>query len=491
MAEVVADVLMITESTIMLAEAMSTKLNNSELYANLEERLSRFDQTHLLRFWNELSDTERVGLAEQIHSLDLAALRGLTQHKESFPLDLSRIHIQPPNAITLDSCSQEAIRAARTTGEATLRQGKVAMVLVAGGQGTRLGFDHPKGMYPIAPISGRTLFQIHIDRLKALMDRFQVSIPLYLMTSPATDAETRAYFDAHHRFGLLEEDLRIICQGVMPAIDRQSGRILMESRSQLALSPDGHGGLLAAMQQHGCLEHARNRGIEILFYGQVDNPLLPICDPALIGFHLSARSEMTTQVVRKRFAKEKVGNVVSIDGRTQIIEYSDLPDSLAELTNPDGSLTLWAGNIAVHIFDLSFVERNTNQVDALPFHRAIKKVPYVDDSGSLVQPSEPNAIKFERFIFDLLPLASNAMVVEAKAHEVFAPVKNAPGDPIDSPDTARRAMIRLHQSWLRSAGVTVHDETAVEIHPGWALDESEAVKKIQPGISIEKSTYFS
>ncbi len=164
---------------------------------------------------------------------------------------------------------------------------------------------------------------------------------------------------------------------------------------------------MTALAKSGCLADAKSRGIKLFFYAQIDNPLAEICDPVLIGYHILAKSELTTQVVKKRFAKEKVGNVVSVDSKVQIIEYSDLPDNVAEQTTASGDLKLWAGNIAIHVFDLAFLEKVSTQAGGLPFHRASKKVGYVDDSGKLVAPAEPNATKFERFVFDLLPLAAN------------------------------------------------------------------------------------
>jgi UDP-N-acetylglucosamine/UDP-N-acetylgalactosamine diphosphorylase len=283
----------------------------------------------------------------------------------------------------------------------------------------------------------------------------------------------------------------------MPAIDAQSGKLLLESRDSLALSPDGHGGTVAALHNSGALATMRQQGITQLFYAQVDNPLVRLCDPYLIGHHLMAGSEMTTLVVRKRFATEKVGNVVLVDGRVQIIEYSDLPLAAAEQTDDDGNLRLWAGNIAVHILDVAFLERMAQQPSQLPFHRALKKVPHLDDFGNLIDPANPNAIKFERFIFDLLPQAENAFVVEGIASEVFAPVKNANGSPTDTPDAARQQICTLHRNWLRSAGLVIADEVPVEINPRIALDAAEACAAVVDGrlppvgTEITSATYFA
>jgi UDP-N-acetylglucosamine/UDP-N-acetylgalactosamine diphosphorylase len=223
---------------------------------------------------------------------------------------------------------------------------------------------------------------------------------------------------------------------------------------------------------------------------QVDNPLVEVCDPEFLGYHLLSDSEMSTLAIAKRFPMDRVGNIVSIDGQVRIIEYSDLPDDMAERRATDASLLLWAGNTAIHAIDTEFLRRMSGASSSLPYHRAVKAVPYVDDSGSRVEPSQPNAIKFERFIFDLLPHARRAIVVEVDAEREFAPVKNAPGAEQDSPELVQERMISLHREWLRSAGAAVDDDVPVEISPLFALDDEEVAAKVQPGTRIDKPTYF-
>ena len=242
---------------------------------------------------------------------------------------------------------------------------------MAGGQGTRLGFDHPKGMFPIGPLSGKTLFQIHVEKIVAAGRRYGVRIPLYLMTSPATHEETVAFFAAHDRFGLPAEDLIVFCQGTMPAVDAQTGRVLLEAPGRIAASPDGHGGMLAALDRSGALADIERRGIRHLFYFQVDNPLVDICGREFSGYHLLAQSEFSTQVIAKRDPLERVGNVVQVDGRLMVIEYSDLPEEAANRRNADGSLRIWAGSIAVHVMDTALLAAagRGGRGPALPYRR--------------------------------------------------------------------------------------------------------------------------
>lgn len=458
-----------------------------------QTRLAEIGQAHLLAFWDQLDASSQASLVEQIRSIDFArieqALAG-DQSEEDWAALADR-STSPP-AIRLDGpASKQDHAPALALGEQALRDGKVAVILVAGGQGTRLDFDHPKGMYAIGPVSNRTLFEIHVDRLLAVGDRYGVRIPLYLMTSPATHDETVQYFADHHRLGLADDQLTIFCQGTMPAVDADTGRLLLAAPDRLFLSPDGHGGTLAALVKHGCLDQMQRHGIEQLFYFQVDNPLVDIADPTFVGHHLLAGSELTTQVIAKRDPHEKVGNVVLVDGHLQIIEYIDLPPESAERRTSDGSLLIWAGNIAVHMFDCAFLQRMAHQGGGLPWHLARKKVPFISERGDPITPDKPNAIKLETFIFDLLPNAKHALVVEVSEEDGFAPLKNASGASKDTPETCRAAIVARHRRWLIDAGAQVADDVAVEISARFALDAAELAGKIEQDIEISTDTYFS
>jgi UDP-N-acetylglucosamine/UDP-N-acetylgalactosamine diphosphorylase len=471
----------------------SNLADNSTSYESLRTRLESYQQQHVLQFWDDLSDQQRDQLCGQIEDLDLELLSTLIagqDAKQDFAA-LAASASSPPAVRADGSGANWTLKDAHKRGEQALQAGEVGAVIVAGGQGTRLGFDQPKGMFPVGPVSQRTLFQFFADRLVATGDRYGADIPLYVMTSDATDAETRQYFEQNDYLGLSPENVRIFKQGTIPAADASTGKLLLSSKDSLALSPDGHGGTVRALVKSGSLSDAEQRGVKHFFYIQVDNPLANLCDPTLIGHHLMAQSEMTTQVVRKRYPMEKVGNVVFAQGHVQIIEYSDLPESAAEATDPDGQLKLWAGNIAVHVIDVAFLKRMSQSAGVLPFHRALKKVPYVDPSGQLVDPCEPNATKFERFIFDLLPQAANAFVVESLPSEAFAPVKNAEGDATDTPSLARAAISDLHRGWLEQAGALVDQGVQVEINPRFSLSSSDLAGKISANLRIESDQYFA
>jgi len=468
-------------------------MGREDEYQQLMALLEPFEQTHLLGSWYELSDEDRGCLASQIRGLDLPLIARLFRDR-NLPVDIRKLveRATSPRGVRLGTGGAGVSRAeAHQIGEEVLKCGQVAALLVAGGQGTRLGFPHPKGMFPIGPVSGNSLFQIHVEKVLARSEKAGCPIPLAIMTSPATHRETVEFFQSHSRFGLREDDLYVFCQGTMPSVDAKTGRILLTSPGELALSPDGHGGMLAAIVRSGTLETLASRGIKYLFYFQVDNPLVDVLSPLAIGYHIALGSEMSTEVVAKETPFDRVGNVIEVDGRLYVVEYSDLPDDLAQRRLPDGELLLWAGSIGVHIINVDFLFRMYQQSDALPYHLAYKKVPYYDPTRGVVKPQEPNAIKFERFIFDLIPHATNAIVIEVNAAEHFAPLKNASGAERDTPEHVRNQMIALHRSWLERSGVSVRDGVAVEISPLFAVEPNDLKGRFPVGYEVTKPTFFS
>jgi UDP-N-acetylglucosamine/UDP-N-acetylgalactosamine diphosphorylase len=452
----------------------------------LRQQLRQHQQEHVLKWWNQLDDAARRGLIEQLQNLDLARLSQLyAQREQSYQApDTSRI--KPLDIVPPDAPDNAPMRA---VGEEALRRGETAVLIVAGGQGSRLGFEHPKGMYPVGPISGKSLFQIHAEKVLALGRRYGKQPPFLVMTSPATDEETRQFFAANELFGLPKDQVFFFCQGTMPALDLATGRLLMEAPGRLFLSPDGHGGTLTALAKSGLLDRLRDQGIREIFYFQVDNPLVKVCDPVFLGRHHTQKSEASSKIIPKQGPKDRLGNLVLVDGRCAMIEYSDLPDSLANERDAHGRLRLWAGSPAIHIFDVEFLARVTEGAGLLPFHVARKKVPYLDDNGQTVQPTVENALKFERFIFDVLPLAERWLVLETSHREEFAPLKNADGP--DSPQTVRAALSQIAVDWLMHAGITVASETPLEVSPLFAMDAEEFIRRVNRNQRIEGPTYFS
>ena len=467
-----------------------------QLKSDLEARLAPYDQSHVLQHWDKLDPEAQEKLSDQIYGYDFEQLGQLFEQKETANHwdDLAKKASVPPAITLANFANAESYDAAWQTGAELLEQGKVGMIITAGGQGSRLGFDHPKGMFPIGPVSDVTLFQIFFEKVMARANQFGSKVPIYIMTSPPTHEETIEFLEAQNYFGMKPQDVKVFCQGVMPAVDLD-GKLLLSDAGEIFASPDGHGGALLALEKSGALDDMQVRGVEHVFYGQIDNPLVQVCDPALLGYHAKSKSEMTSQVVRKTDPLQKVGNVVSVGGVVQIIEYSDLSETFARETRADGKLKLWAGSIAVHIFKTDFFQRMSDTADSLPFHRAHKKVPFIDAKGKRVEPKDNNAIKFEKFIFDLLPSAKNAIICEVDPADGFCAVKNAPPATAETPDHVKQAISDLHTRWFNEAGVDVADGVTVEISPLFAPDAQVLKEKIAatPSLSkpIKKDTYFS
>jgi UDP-N-acetylglucosamine/UDP-N-acetylgalactosamine diphosphorylase len=270
----------------------------------LNARLKLVGQDHLLRFWDELDADARARLAKQIAAIDFGQIKSLFQEGAGTRdwAALARRATPPPAMRLADRKSGGRFSAADARKRATeaLAAGKIGVLLVAGGQGSRLGFEHPKGMYKIGPVSGASLLQIHYEKALAAARRYGAAVPIYMMTSPVTHDEQTEFLKEHKRFGLPEDDVVLFCQGTMPAVDAASGKLLLADKDSLFLSPDGHGGTVRALAMSGAIEHMRRRGIEHLFYLQVDNPLTPIADIEFVGYHLLAQSELTSMAVPKQ-----------------------------------------------------------------------------------------------------------------------------------------------------------------------------------------------
>ena len=464
-------------------------------HAALKDRLASIGQGNVLRFYDRLDDAGKSKLDGQLAALDLGTLPELVggyvrnKPKVELPHD-----IQPVKAFP-NTSSDDQYAKAKARGEELLNQGKVAAFLVAGGQGTRLGYEGPKGEYPVTPIKQKPLFQVFAEQLLAAGRRAGRPIPWYVMTSDANDAATRSFFATNGHFNYDAKLIRFFPQGMMPAFDK-GGDLLLAAKDSLALSADGHGGSFRALRSGGALDDMKARGVEHLSYFQVDNPIVKIIDPLFLGLHDLTGSEMSSKTITKAGPLEKVGNFCVGDGRTQVIEYSDLPESLATQTDSNGRRTFDAGSIAIHALRVSFVDRLTAPGSDLKliWHRADKKVPFVDAAGQTVKPTEPNAVKLEQFVFDAIPLAQNALVYTTKREEEFSPVKNAEGS--DSPATSRRDQVRLYARWLEAAGVAVprkddgEPDCTLEISPLFAGTAEELktkplqVKAIEPGQSV-------
>lgn len=468
-------------------------------FENTEKLLKKHGQSHLLAFWERLSASQRRNLLGQIRQLDFTRIDDwVAKYVKKGDFTAVPADFEPAPCYGLSPADAEQKRKYAEAVELArqlISAGKVAAFVVAGGQGTRLGFAGPKGNFPISPVKKKTLFQIFAETISTVSKKYNAVCPWYIMTSPLNHTETKEIFRSNDYYGLNKKDVFIFQQGTLPNFSF-GGKILLADEANIACSPDGHGGSLIALSESGAIEDMKKRGVEFISYFQVDNPLVNIFDLLFIGLHALDKAEMSSKAVIKTGPKERIGNFCLVDGRVTVIEYSDLPDSKAEKRNPDGSLMFELGSIAIHVISTAFVERLNAGGLSLPLHRAIKKIPHIDARGNHIEPAEPNGIKLESFVFDALPLASGSIILQTLRSEEFAPTKNATG--IDSIETARKLMVARAASWLESAGLAVpkkadgSPDCVIEIAPSFALERDDVKAKLDeiPQIKPKDKLYL-
>ncbi len=455
----------------------------------LRRRLKAYGQEHLLSFWVSLDPGQREELAADIEQIDFARFTAVWKSLTQETAPPSAAEMSVPQAFPAQPTVEfePTYARGRELGEQLLRDNRVGAMVVAGGQGTRLGFDGPKGAYPIGPVSGKCLFQLFAESILATNRRYQCRVPWYVMTSTTNHEATMAFFESAEYFGLAAEDVVFFKQGMMPAADA-SGKILLAEKHRVALAPNGHGGSLTALAENGILETMAARGVDYVSYFQVDNPLVAPVDPLFLGLHAIERSEVSSLTIGKASDDEKVGLFVNVSQKPSVVEYTSFPPALTGLRNPDGSRKFDLANIAVHVFNRAFIERLVGGGDglSLPWHVARKQVPHIDTgTGERVTPSEPDALKAEMFVFDALPLAERSLLLHTARSERFSPVKNLEG--VDSAATAKRDLVRRAAAWLESCGVSVprtkggEPDCVIEISPLLALD-AEMLRERRPAI---------
>lgn len=471
----------------------------ADRYQECRQRFLAHKQEHVFLFWDELTEIQKSKLLTQLESIDLELMDELA---ERFILggdheDSTNEKLSPPIVIPIarDEKQRTAAATAKEKGEELLRSGKVGIILVAGGQATRLGFNGPKGKFPVTPVAKKSLFQLNAEKILALQEKYGTTLPWYIMTSETNNDESVEYFQQNNFFGLNGDAVYFFKQGMIPSLD-ENGKLFLQEKGRVFTNPNGHGGTLQALKDGGCLEDMMMRGVEELAYLQVDNVLSKVCDPVYIGYHALGSSDLSCKVVAKKDAYEKVGVVGYIGDRLTVIEYSDLPETQMLARNEDGSLQYSAGNIATHMIKRTFVERLTEGTFKLPFHVAHKKIPHIDQRGETIQSDSPNGFKFETFIFDALQFASNPVVMEVERNIEFSPVKNAEGDA--SAETARQDLCNLYGDWLEKAGISVPREpetgkvsATLEISPLYALDADEFQMKVSKSLRFQDGLYLN
>lgn len=470
-------------------------------FEEAKARLHAAGQSHVLQFWPELSPEERSALLDEISQLEpkelLEHCRGAVaaasrQQSADAGLDARMEPVAPEFIGSVRESDKETIQLWDDEGLLQISQNRVAVLLLAGGQGTRLGVSYPKGMYNVGLPSGKTLYQIQAERIQKVQELANLkhgcrcTVPWYIMTSEFTLAPTEKFFKDNGYFGLCPSNVVMFEQRMIPAVGFD-GKVILEKKNKIAMAPDGNGGLYRALVDNKILEDMERRGVEYLHVYCVDNILVKLADPVFIGFCVNKGADCGGKVVKKAYPAEPVGVVCRVDGLYQVVEYSEIQPETAELRDPKGELLFGAGNICNHFFTRGFLQEVAENLEGqLTQHLAIKKVPFVDGEGNLIKPVKPNGIKMEKFVFDVFQFSKKFVALEVPREEEFSPLKNADGAPLDTPTTARRSLLAQHYRWVLAAGGNVLDEQDKPITPKHSMAQNEdppAICEISPLVS--------
>ena len=458
---------------------------SKEEVQELKEKYTKAGQEQVFAFWDTLSSSDKGVFYEQLSNIDPEYVNTITDKALNPPKveseDAAPKLDQLPDSATssvIDS-QPDDLKKWYDAGLQFIAENQVAVVLMAGGQGTRLGSSAPKGCFDIGLPSEKSLFQLQAERIWKVQrlaehkhSKDNVVVPWYIMTSGPTRKPTQDFFAKHDYFGLSKENVVFFEQGTLPCISND-GKILLEAKSKVAVAPDGNGGIYSALIGTGVVADMQKRGINHIHAYCVDNCLVRVADPTFIGFSASKDVDIATKVVRKRNAKESVGLILQKNGKPDVVEYSEIDAATAEAKDAKDSslLKFRAANIVNHYYSYRFLESIPEWSHRLPHHIARKKIPYVDtEKGETVKPEKPNGIKLEQFVFDCFPFLEmdKFACMEVRREDEFSPLKNAKGTGEDDADTSKRDILRQGTRWIEAAGGVVTSEkedVGVEVSP--------------------------
>lgn len=457
----------------------------------LRKHLEKYGQEHLIKFWDEIDDEQRHQLKQEIDKLNFSELQTFfesvtkSEGENAAKLDDKLRPIEEAHQLSIRRTPAAQIEQYQTEGFKQIAAGHVGVLLMAGGQGTRLGFSHPKGMYDVGLPSKKTLFQIQaeriltLQRLAFLQTGLSGRIPWYIMTSEHTMEPTKAFFEQHNYFGLNADDVIMFEQGSLPCFGFD-GKILLDEKFAVAKAPDGNGGIYRALKSEGILDDMLGRGVLYLHAHSVDNILIKVADPVFVGYCVQQNADCAAKVVEKSRPNEAVGVICIVDGKYQVVEYSEISTKTSELRNLDGRLTFNAGNICNHFFSTNFLQKIGEQFESkLRLHVAKKKIPFIDNAGKRCVPEKPNGIKIEKFVFDVFEFAEKFVVMAVEREDEFSPLKNADSVGKECATTARNDIYHCHKKWIEAAGGYI-DGDVCEISPLLSYD-GEGLREIVNG----------
>ncbi|OJA19123.1 hypothetical protein AZE42_02152 [Rhizopogon vesiculosus] len=474
---------------------------------NIRDKYQSAGHDHLFTFWSSLSNLERDSLTRQLEILDVERVNRI--YRKAIATEKESANPEPIEPLPVGACESVVNDPAnekkwRSEGLKAIARGEVGVLLMAGGQGTRLGSSAPKGCYDIGLPSHKSLFQYQAERIARLQvvaekecskSAGSVVIPWYVMTSGPTRRETQSFFMNNNFFGLDSKNVIFFEQGTLPCLTPE-GKIMLESTTRVAVAPDGNGGLYAATRtplsesdSSTVLDDLTRRGILYVHAYCVDNCLVKVADPVFLGYCISKQADCAAKVVPKTSPSESVGVVARRGDKFSVVEYSEISKEQAELRNSKtGELAFNAANIANHFYTTSYLKSIESFEDDLAFHIARKKIPTVDlKTGEAVKPSKPNGMKLELFVFDVFPFTKRFVVLEVARNEEFSPLKNAPGTGADDPDTSRRDLLAQHKRFLERAGAQVKDGAEIELSPCVSYD-GEGLESVK-GKTFSRSGY--
>ena len=410
-----------------------------EKLKQVEQILKKYGQEQLLDGYNRLpGEKEKQDFLNSILTVDFNQIEKLfASCKES--KDFSNSKIEPIDFVDKSKLSKEDYEKYEKIGSKEIKEGKLAVVTMAGGQGTRLGHTGPKGTYDLGLDTHKSIFEILCDTLKEAREKYKVDIPWYIMTSDENNAETEDFFKKNNYFGYPEKCITFFKQGKLPMLSTE-GKVLLNENGEIKEAADGHGGIFQSMLKDGVIYDMKARGIEWVFIGGVDNVLVKMVDAVLIGLAEEKHVLAAGKSIVKAGPKEKVGVFCKKNGKPSVIEYSEISEEMAAETTADGELKYGESHILCNLFNIKAIEKISKM--ELPYHVAFKKAKYLDKDGNVVSPTEPNAYKFEAFLFDAFESLDDMAILRVKREDEFAPVKNAVG--VDSPETARKLYIDFH-----------------------------------------------